>query len=81
MRTTSGSDGIIERNPRAKVRPDFSESLNLIHALELVFNGIFNRDNLPFGVVDLVERGVEVDVLPEPVGPVTTRYRSQFRTR
>ncbi len=55
----SGSCRRIERSPRAKVRPFFSFTGNLRDPLELIFDRIFDGDDLVFVVLDLAQRRVE----------------------
>jgi hypothetical protein len=68
----SGSWRRIERRPRAKVRPFLLVDRNLQHAGQLVFDRVFDGDDLVAAGVDLGERAYSVVVLPLPVGPVTS---------
>ena len=45
--------------PARKGEPGLFVDLNLIDALELIFNRVFHRDDFADGIVDLVQRGVE----------------------
>ena len=44
---------------RAKVMPILAFDLTLVHAGQVVLDGVFGRDDLDVGPVELVERGVE----------------------
>ncbi len=55
----SGSWRRIERSPRAKVRPFLFVDRNLGNAANLVFDRIFDGDDLVFFGPDLAHRGVE----------------------
>src|SRR6056297_1211884 len=42
-----------------KVKPDGGLGLNLVNALDLVLNGIFNGDDLALGRVELAQGGIK----------------------
>jgi hypothetical protein len=54
-----------------KGQPLFLVDRNLGDSLKLIFNGIFNRDDLVFRVPDLHDRAVQRRRLAASVGPVT----------
>ena len=49
----------MERSPRAKVRPFFLVHRNLSDAAHLIFDGIFDGDDLVLVVLDLVDGGIQ----------------------
>ena len=49
----------MERSPRANVRPFFSFTGICVMPLNLVFDRIFDGDDLVFVGLDLAQRGVE----------------------
>ena len=48
---------------------DLRMDLDLTEAILGYFNGVFRRPNLSFVGIDLLENGMQVVVLPDPVGP------------
>ena len=60
--TQDGAEACVER------QPNLGMNLNLINAVELVFNRVFGRDDFDIVTLDFVERAVKVVVFPLPSG-------------